>query len=469
MIGLINSFIFNIFGGTGDLAKKKLLPALYNLYKKDLLPESFKVISIGRRDYTKNQYVNFLMEDTKFSSRDKQLDDFLEKIAYFKMDFDDSSKYKELDLLNKELGSIINGDNRIFYFATPPSYFEVISNNLSMFYKNNHKNHQMVLVEKPFGSDLKSAEYFNDKLEKAFDKNDIYRIDHYLGKEMIQNILTMRFTNQLFKNNWSKDSIENIKIAISENIGIEERLDYYDSVGALRDMVQNHLLQILSFLTLDRPYEVTIDTLKKEKLNILKKLRPFTPESIRRDLVLGQYDGYPIKSDTETYVALKTEIQTEKWQGVPIYMMTGKYLNEKKAEILITFKKDSSKDCFFNHEQVENNLLAFKIQPTEGVYLRINSKVPGNNDVSTVSLDYCQSCNTNYSSPEAYEKLLFDCINEDKTLFASWEEIKYSWMFIDSITKSCEVKKKTVLKYAKGSENLKESINMIGGGKWFLD
>lgn len=466
---MINSFIFNIFGGTGDLAKKKLLPALYNLYKKDMLPENFKVISIGRRNYTKNQYVNFLMEDTKFSSRDKQLDDFLEKITYYEMNFDDSSKYKDLDVLNKKLGEEIKGDNRVFYFATPPSYFEIISNNLSMYYKNNQKNHQRVLIEKPFGSDLKSAEYFNEQLEKAFDKNDIYRIDHYLGKEMIQNILTMRFTNQLFRNNWSKDSIDNIKIAISENIGVEERINYYDSVGALRDMVQNHLLQILSFLTLERPFEITTESLKKEKLNILKNLKTFTPDSIRSDVVFGQYDGYPVKSETETYVALKTEILTDKWKGVPIYLMTGKHMSEKKAEVLITFKKDTSKDCFFNNDNVENNLLVFKIQPTEGVYLRINSKVPGNNDVSTVSLDYCQTCNTNYSSPEAYEKLLFDCLNRDKTLFASWEEIKYSWTFIDSITKSCESRRKALLKYPRGVEDIKESTKLIGGGKWFLD
>lgn len=464
---MINSFIFNIFGGTGDLAKKKLLPALYNLYKKDMIPENFRVISIGRRNYTKNDYINFLMEDTKFSSRDKQLDNFLEKINYFIMDFNNVDGYKELDNINKSLSEEIGSDNRLFYFATPPEYFDTISQSLSVYYRNNQKNQQRVVIEKPFGKDLESAEYFNTQLEKAFDKNDIYRIDHYLGKEMIQNILTMRFTNQLFQNNWSKDSIDNIKIAISENIGIEERKDYYDSVGALRDMVQNHLLQILSFVTLKKPYEITTESIKKEKLNIIKNLKPFTSESIKQDIIFGQYEGYPIDSNTESYVALKTEIMTDTWSGVPIYMMTGKNLSEKKAEVLITFKKDHSKDCFFNIDQISNNLLAFKIQPTEGVYVKLNSKVPGKNDISTISMDYCQSCNTEYSSPEAYEKLIHDCIKGDKTLFASWDEIKSSWMFIDSITKSCS--KKKMIKYKKGSVNIDRATELIGGGKWFLE
>jgi glucose-6-phosphate 1-dehydrogenase len=429
-------FIFIIFGGTGHLSKNKLMPALYFLSQNFKAQNHFKIISIGRRPLSRKEYL--LEIEASLKNNITNFDEihwalFSKHIDYLMIDLSQNEDYLRLKAKLSEFQKKLGTFNTLYYYATAPEFFPIISKALSYHGLNKFEfGYQRVVIEKPFGYDLKSATSYNQKLYEAFEEKDIFRIDHYLGKEMIQNIFFLRFTNIVFEKVWNHDSIKSVQIIIDEKSGIEKRGEYYDRSGALRDMVQNHMLQTLSLIGMDTPADFSSESILIKKLEVLKKI-----EISRDDLVFGQYEGYlkekniPSHSSTETFIAMKCHIRNERWRDTPFYLRTGKKMNAKSAEIIIEFKENA---CCYMHGENKNNMLVIKIQPEEGVYFRFNAKEPGvDNTLKTNILQYCQSCQINYRSVEAYEKLLNEVITGDRTLFASWEELKISWEIIDQI------------------------------------
>lgn len=485
--------IFIIFGGTGDLAHKKLLPALYNLWNQELIDDSFRIVSIGRRQKTIEQYrlevFDAIYDHSRFDINETW-HDMKPRIHYINFDFSDDEGYKKLkDCLDELDRKCHNASERIFYMATAPEYFKIISEKLKVhgFLEDDHDHR--VIIEKPFGEDLPSAIEYNRRITDAFGEGAVYRIDHYLGKEMIQNILAIRFSNMVFEPLWTNDFIDNVQITVAEDIGIEGRAKYYEKSGAMRDMVQNHLLQILALVAMEVPEHDTTDSIRKEKLEVLKALRPFSDQMIRNDLVLGQYingegtdedklgyrqeEGVDPESTTETFVALRVNVDNDRWRGVPFYLRTGKRLNSKEAYVVIQFREAFQCRSIFSHHALRPNLLRIKIQPKEGVSIALNAKEPGTiQNIVPIEMDYCQNCNILNKSPEAYEKLLLDVIKKDSTLFTRWEEIEQSWTFVDTITKAC-VDKKEILEYyqanSEGPEGMRTLLERDDRRWWPMD
>lgn len=428
---------FVIFGATGDLTKRKLLPAFYNLQAENRLPETFEIIAVGRRDFDSELYREKAAEHVKNHSRNKPRPEIWnklrEKIRYLKMNFTKETEYPQL------FEALRGTELAIFYFAVAPEHFETITVNL----KNKLPKDfgVRVVIEKPFGHDLPSAASLNKLLSDSFGEENIYRIDHYLGKEMTQNIHFIRFANTIFEPLWNKDFIEQVQIISSETIGVEDRGNYYERAGALSDMFQSHLLQLLSLIAMEKPENLDTETVRDKKVEILSALRPLTPEEAENYLVFGQYSGdgnipayreernVSETSETETFLALRLFLNSERWRGVPFYIMTGKRLPVKKTEIIIQFKKFPSP-----YDEDLHNLLVFKIQPEEGVYLRFNAKKMGVTDeIVPVKMDFCQNCHIELNSPEAYERLLDDAIKGDSARFTRWDEIEHSWRFVQGL------------------------------------
>ncbi len=468
-----------IFGGTGDLTHRKLIPALFQLYQNEFLSPNFSVISIGRRDKTTREYQeDILVSSKKFSSKgidENEFQKFSQMVTYFKLNFDHPEDYEALleELKSQDVPGV--DVNYIFYLAVSPDFFSPIVENLEKSKIKEKSSHwQRLLIEKPFGHDLKSAKKLNDSISSVFDEKDIYRIDHYVAKEMIQNINMLRFQNAIFGAIWNKDHIENIQITVLEKEGVGTRGGYYDDTGALRDMVQNHLMQLLAITAMEPPKSLKADDVRNEKVKVFDALKPFKLEEDSKNLVLGQYLGYQKEdkveedSATETLVATKVYIDNERWEGVPFYLLTGKSLEKKTAQITIEFKKtnhyDFGGDC-------PPNILEIKIQPDEGITLHLNVKEPGVVDkMAMVEMDYCQSCLYLFNSPDSYEKLLLDAINGDSTLFTRWDELQLTWAYVDSIMDSVKENKESTLKcYEKESNGPEQLENFIdsGHGEWW--
>lgn len=464
-----------IFGATGNLMIKKLIPALSEIYNKKELVDDFKIYAVSRRDYCTEEYKLYLKEKldmlTDYSS--EITDSFYSLIEYIPIDFEDENDFSNLINHINKIEDI--NSNYLIYFATAPKYFKILSSNLKKYPLELSENSwKRLIIEKPFGSDLKSALEVNKSLEVAFTPDEIYRIDHYLGKEMIQNIISTRFANRIFEDIWDSDSIESVQIVVSENRGIEDRGAYYDNSGAFRDMIQSHLLQILAVVAMDTPKKFDSRHITREKVRILKNLTEFSKKEIDEDLVIGQYNGYLDEkgvaegSMTETFVAMKCKIDLKKWKDVPFYLRTGKYMSEKDAHVVIQFKQNSNFNNLWSSTKEAKNLLVFKIQPEEGIYLKINVKESGlSNDLTQVNIDYCHSCNVDSDRIDAYERLFINAIIGDKTLFASWEEIIASWMFIDKLTCDCIDRKNKLIYYDKGSFCPDESYNILGDDEWW--
>ncbi|HEY5563622.1 MAG TPA: glucose-6-phosphate dehydrogenase [Clostridiaceae bacterium] len=449
-------FILVLFGGTGDLTNRKLLPAIYNLAHKDMLPEDFAIVAIGRRNLTREAYTEQLKTSVSKFSRFKLEEDVWDKIKhrlyYLQFDLDQDSGYKGLSVFLEDLDkSLKTSGNYIYYLAVAPEYFGIITDklhehNLSSM-ETGEKN---LVIEKPFGKDLISGKVLNEKISAVFPEKNIYRIDHYLGKEMIQNIMILRFSNILFEPLWNNKYIDNIQITSSETVGIESRGSYYESSGALRDMIQNHILQLLTLTAMEPPVNLNTESIRDEKVKILKAMEPITPDYVRNNMVRGQYGGgdshgniynsyreedkVSPSSSIETYAALKLHVNNFRWAGVPFYIRTGKRLKSKFTGIVIEFKKVPKVLYGETNRDLMPNLLIIKIQPEEGIYLQFNGKEPGSyNNIVPVTMDFCQSCNFLNNSPEAYERLLGDIIKGDSTLFTRWDEVENSWKFVDSI------------------------------------
>lgn len=442
-----------IFGATGDLSYRKLLPALYNLFSRGNLNE-FQICAIGRRDYSKSEYIEiideWIREFARLDINDKELQRFYEHIEYFKMDFTKPEEYERLNDFYQ--GHSFN--NSIVYYAVAPEFFETISRGLL---KVTNLKGVKIIVEKPFGSDLEHAKYLSEKLEEHFGEENIYRIDHYLGKEMIRGILTIRELNPFIGKAWAKGDIECVQISALETVGVETRGSYYDVAGALKDMVQNHLFQLLSIVALD---DVSGE-LSTEQLKVLKSLRPVEDLEIEKSLVLAQYEGYTEEknvaedSKTETFAALKLFIDNERWRGVPFFIRTGKRCSKREIEVVIKFKRVS--------EEFEPNILIVKIQPSEMIRLILNIKLSDSDNIIRSKMDFCQSCDLRFriNTPEAYERMLDLCIKGDNSWFSKWEQIEHSWNYIEMLKEKYFEANLPIYHYEAASDGPKEVCKLM--------
>ena len=458
---------FTIFGGTGDLTFRKLMPAQYNMTTANVEEAQSRIVIIGRRDYTTQQYCelvrNWVKKFARLPYTDEDFNRFAKRITYFKMDF---SKLEEYDRL-AEFYTKENILEHIFYFAVAPRFFAIIAHGLEVV---DNANSGKVILEKPFGEDLESAKELNQQLEEFFPKENIYRIDHYLGKEMVRNIQTIRFSNPIFSNLWNSLYIESIQISAFEDIGIGSRGGYYDTSGALKDMVQNHLFQILSIVAMEWPEQFSNDAMHDAQLRVLKALRPI--KDIRDSLVLGQYKGYKQEksvaqnSNTETYAALRLFIDNERWWNTPIYIRTGKKLSCREMQIAIVFSQS-----FISSEP---NILIIKIQPNEGVHLQFNVKKPGDTDeITQAKMDFVQSSSfaSRINTPEAYERLIIACIQGNRSWFSQWDQIETSWEFVEHMKDLYSWEKLPVFTYDAGTAGPKEADKLLEryGHKWVLE
>lgn len=450
-------YTFTIFGGTGDLTYRKLLPALYNIYVGEQSTQ-FRIVIIGRRDYTKEAYCtiihSWIQQFARLSFKEEAFASFCERLYYYRMDFTNQAAYIDLNAYYKQHGM----QHPIFYFAVAPHFFEKIAKGL-MHVDGAAKGR--VVIEKPFGRDLASARLLDTQLNNFFTAKNIYHIDHYLGKEMVRNIQAIRFTNPIFTNIWNHNFIEHVQISAMEEVGVETRGGYYDSSGALKDMVQNHLFQIMSIVAMEPMDQYTKEDMHQKQLAVLNALRPVEELDIADAVVLGQYEGYRNEdkvahdSTTETYAALRLFIDNERWRSTPFYIRTGKKLNRREMEVIITFKRAM--------ENVENNVLIIKIQPTEGVYVRFNIKKPGNSEeIVATTMDFCQSCLdiNRINTPEAYERLLMAVVEEDASWFSQWDQIEASWNYIDKL-KAQVHKASTLVPYEVASSGPKEADALL--------
>ena len=444
-----------IFGASGDLTKRKLLPALFHLEQAGLLPEKFAVVGVARRPL-QDEFTKDMQEGiTKYGGvdqADEKLAPFMKKVRYHAMNFDDHEGYAKLQQMlqsiDKELGT---GGNRLFYLSTAPEYFADIIHQLGdhkMAKPDKGKVH--VIIEKPFGHDLASAKELNDDVNRVFDEGQIFRIDHYLGKETVQNILVFRFGNGIFEPLWNRNYIDHVQITAAEEIGIEGRGPFYEKAGALRDVLQNHVMELLSFVCMEPPISFEADALRREKLKVWKAIEPIH----ERDTVRGQYGpgkvgGQEVKgyrqedrvdpdSGTETFAALKLQIENWRWAGVPFYLRAGKRLAKRTTEISIQFKlppqllfKDMSRGrC----SELQPNVITMRIQPDEGISLRFSSKVPSPNmEVCPVIMDFNYADAFGKSSANGYERLLLDAMLGDGTLFAHRDGVEATWSLLTPV------------------------------------
>lgn len=445
--------VFIIYGATGDLMGKKIVPALFHLYKKGKFPNLFKIIGVSRRDFTEEDFIRYthelLVNHTKEKMTNEQIQKFLTYFTYHKGDFEDTQSYKELA---SRMG-IIDGQwnvcsNKLFYLAVPPQYYQSICEHLShsglTIPCGPEEGWTRVIVEKPFGSNLKTAENLDLLLSKLFKEEQIYRIDHYLAKEMLQNILTFRFSNNLFEGEWDNTFVERINIRTWETIGAEGRGQFYDSVGALRDVGQNHLLQMLALVTMNRPETLEAAEIRNKRAELLSSLDILSSEEIRNTSVRAQYKGYNTiagvapNSQKETYFRVHARLKSARWEGVPIMLEAGKRLPLKK-EIEIVLKHTTP--CFCPPGTPHfNNKIIFSLEPKEGITIEFRSKRPGLDTLhSTRKLNFVyRRVNERLQYVEEYEKLLLDCISGNQLLFLSTPEIKASWKFIDPIIREWE-------------------------------
>lgn len=447
-----------IFGASGDLTSRKLVPALYNLARERRLPGGFSVVGFARRPWDDAQFRQVLLDGVNANSRSGAVEaelwaSFAEGIHYQPGNFDDPSAYAFLAARLTELDLRRGtGGNRVFYLATPPEAYPDIIRQLGAHGLNQspHGGWTRIIIEKPFGRDLASAQALNQQVLAVFAEPQVYRIDHYLGKETVQNIMVFRFANGIFEPLWDRRSVDHVQITVAENLGVEDRGGYYDHSGALRDMIQNHLMQLLALVAMEPPVSYDADAVRDEKVKVLRAVRRIRPEEVATYTVRGQYgagslSGRPLAgyrdergvdpaSQTETYVGLKLFVENWRWAGVPFYLRSGKALPRRVSEIAIQFKTVPT--MLFAEtpmHDIEPNVLAIKLQPDEGITLKFGSKVPGQPQIRPVTMDFRYGTSFGVASPEAYERLLLDCMLGDSTLFTRRDEVEASWSLITPI------------------------------------
>jgi glucose-6-phosphate 1-dehydrogenase len=449
-----------LFGATGDLAHRKVVPALYQLWRTNLLPHEFVLLAVGRRPYEDDAMrAEFRVSLEKYS-RVLPLDEaawrsFAARIRYFRLDFDDPPGYDRLAVRLAEIDKEQNGrGNHLYYLATQPAQFAEIVGELGRVGLD-HERHEggwrRIVIEKPFGHDLQSAIRLNREVGKVFRESQVYRIDHYLGKETVRNLLVFRFANGIFEPIWNRRHIDHVQITVAESIGVENRGAFYEATGASRDFLQNHLLQLMSLVAMEPPATFDADALRDEKVKVIRAIGEMTPDEIRGDVVRGQYapgwvgaqhvPGYreepqvdPL-SETETFIAARLEVDDWRWSGVPFYLRTGKRLPKRATEIAIQFKEVPHKLFRDSATEPDPNLLAIRIQPDEGIMLRFGAKVPGLGiDVRSVNMDFTYGSAFSVDSPDAYETLILDALLGDPSLFTRADEVEGAWGIVTPVT-----------------------------------
>ena len=482
-----------LFGGSGDLSRKKLMPSLYNLQCQGKLSKDCHIFSIGKSPRSEKEYLEVLKKETfansRFGADESAWKSLSSRIYYRNFDFGDEGAYESLEreISGLECKMGLSG-SRIYYLAVSPDYFTVITDNIGRagMSKGVGTSYRRLVIEKPFGRSLESARILNCEIRKVFPEEDIYRIDHYLAKEMIQNIMGIRFSNAIFEPLWSRESIDNIQISVCERDGVHGRGGYYDGSGALRDMVQNHIMQMLSLMCMEPPVSLEADEIRDEKVKVIKHIEKVKGSNIKERVVLGQYscgnmqgenvisyrdeDGVPKDSATETFAALKFEVSSRRWKGVPIYIRTGKRMGEKRAHIVVQFKTFCQMHGFEPYKEPMPNILVIRIQPKDGVFFQFNMKKPGSTEeIVTAKMDYCRSCEYSENTPQAYERLFEDVIKGDASLFTRWDEIEGSWKIIDEILSCCTRKESNINFYEAGSMGPLESEKLIqrDGRRWW--
>lgn len=471
------NFTLIIFGITSNLAQKYIIQALYDMEEKGVLPKNMTVVGNARRKLSDAEFKQFILDALHKDNRHHKHEikkDIAEKLisrmSYLDGYLDDPSYYDKLEqFLNSQAKSTPGKDDRIYYLATYPDLYQSIFENL--------KNHNLtnedqgfvrIMVEKPLGDNYESAKKINEMLAKYFKQSQIYRMDHYLGKETLQNILTFRFGNNLFEPIINKDHIDHIQITAAEDFGIGARGGFYDIVGALKDVGQNHQMQMLAFATMDAPTEFTNEAVTEERIKILKSLK-----ADPKNVVFGQYKGYKKEenisenSTTDTFYAFKTEIQNDRFKGVPIYIRAGKNLNQTVTEISIVFKTPQNKLFKDLNTKMEPNVLIYRLQPNEGIVVRFMSKKPGSEialEENFLQFCYPQDSQGTHLLPDPYEKLILDAIHGNQTFFADAKEIETSWKFIDQLIEARNNPKE----YEPGTWGPKESEELLSkdGRKW---
>jgi len=480
-----------IFGATGDLARRKLLPALYNLAHEGALPERFHLVGVARKEKAHEDYRRECEEAIRRFSRrtpdENVLAGLLENVRYVPGTFDDDAVYatlgKELDDFETRAGEPLN---RAFYLSTAPSFFPVIVEELGSSELNHHDGAEVrVIIEKPFGTTLQEARELNRRVLAIFDEAQVFRIDHYLGKETVQNMMAFRFANGMFEPLWNRNYIDSVQITAAEDLGIGTRADYYDSSGALRDLIQNHMLQLLCHVAMEPPVSFTAEEVRNEKVKVLHAIPQLSAQDIPHMAVRAQYgpghaggedvpgylqeDGVPEGSITETYAALRLEVDNWRWAGVPFYLRTGKRLARKITEIAVTLKPVPhlafSQDGSLG---VQPNQLVLTLQPNEGVSLRLGAKIPGTRMIiRPVNMEFLYGTAFLSQSPEAYERLITDAMRGDATLFTRNDEVEAQWRICDPIVSAWAETQGPLPQYEAGSQGPGEAEGLLRDGhRW---
>jgi glucose-6-phosphate 1-dehydrogenase len=468
-----------IFGASGDLTQRKLIPSLFNLCRKGRLPEKFRIIGYGGTAFSDDQFRTRLEEGVKefasFKFNEEEWSSFAPNIFYHQGGYDKESDFKKLsDSLSAwEQGAA----NRVYYMATPPGAFPKIIELLGSTDQLHELNGwRRVVIEKPFGTDLASARELNEKIHKVLSEHQIYRIDHYLGKETVQNILVTRFANTIFEPLWNRNYIDHVEITVAEKVGVEHRGRFYDAVGVMRDMFQNHLLQLVSLVAMEPPSSFEATALRNEKVKVLSSIKPMSAESVAKRTVRAQYKGYReeegvrANSATPTYAAIRLQIDNWRWQGVPFYLRSGKALKEKLSQITIEFKEPPH--LLFNTAKGSPtpNMLVLYLQPDEGIHWRFEAKEPDTiSETESVDMEfhYAEAFGKT-AIPEAYERLLLDTISGEASLFTRADEVETAWGLIDPILNAWESSHQPLADYEVGSWGPKESDELTerDGRKW---
>ncbi len=493
---VVDPCIVVIFGATGDLTGRKLMPALYNLAREGQLPTNFACVGFARRDKTDEVFREEMQKSVSEHSRVQPIendvwDNFSKQIHYHQSEFDNSDGYaslkKHLEEIDQKAGT---KGNRVYYLATQPAHFTLIIEKLheqDLIYGPEVKDKfSRIIIEKPFGHNLESAKQLQDELTRYLSEKQIYRIDHYLGKETTQNILVFRFANSIFESLWNNRYIAHVQITVAEDIGIGTRGALFENQGLLRDIVQNHMMQLLTLMAMEPPVNLSAEAVRDEKVKVLDAIRPFSKEDVKRSVVRAQYapgtvageaaKGYREEenvdphSKVETYAALRLFIDTWRWDGVPFYLRGAKRMPKRATEIAIQFK-DTPGHLFENGNQLENNVLAIRIQPNEGIALKINCKVPGTaSPIQPVKMDFRYDSFFGLTPPDAYERLICDCMAGDTTLFAREDEVFQSWKILSPILEYWEKGEAPLETYSCGTWGPEAAEKMLAqdGMQWRL-
>lgn len=475
-----------IFGASGDLTKRKLVPALYRLTQQRLIPAEFAIVGVARSEMTHEEFRENMKDAIVTYSEARQVDEkvwdsFAKGIFYIAGDINDPGAYHKiselLDQIDRERGT---AGNRVFYLSTSPSLYAEAIRQLGAagLAKPKEKSWVRIVIEKPFGHDLESARQLNAEVAKVFNEEQVYRIDHYLGKETVQNLMVFRFANGIFEPIWNRRYVDHVQVTNAESIGVEGRGGYYDSAGVLRDMIQNHVFQVTSLIAMEPPISLSANSVRDEKIKAMQAVHAIDPDHVHEFAVRGQYtagaiNGLPVpgyreekdvkpNSQTETYAAVKIYFDNWRWADVPFYLRSGKRLPKRVTEIAITFRKAPLQLFKSAEQEIEPNVLVIRVQPDEGITLRIGAKVPGQvTKIRWVNMDFRYGSSFGVASPEAYERLLLDCILGDSTLFARRDMTERGWEIVMPILEAWQTSKEEIPKYEAGTWGPTEADELI--------